>query len=72
MPSRTDFLVFELPSIIDQLADDFEAVTSVASPGSSLRVYVSAGIMVGLLAVYARLVNEVVEVVWLSIDQGER
>lgn len=72
VPSRTDFLMYELPAIIDQLADDLEVVTSPASPGSTLRVYVSAGIMVDFLAVYARLVNDVVEVVWLSIDQGGR
>lgn len=71
-PSRTDFLTYELPAVLDQLVDNYEQITAPASPDSTLRVYITAGILIPYIAIYTRLINDVIEVVWLSTDQDAR
>jgi hypothetical protein len=53
-PSVTDFIVHELPRVRDRLAEDFEANTTAAEQ-ADVRVYVSSGILVEVIAVYAAL-----------------
>jgi hypothetical protein len=67
-PSRTDFLVFEIPSIRDKLAEDYEAAT-LATDDPLVRVYVGGGRLVAGVAVYRTLASDgAVRAFWLSID----
>ena len=67
-PSRTDFLVFEIPSIRDKLAADYEAAT-LATDDPLVRVYVGGGRLVAGVAVYVTLAPDgAVRAFWLAID----
>ncbi len=67
-PSVTDFIVHELPRVRDRLSQDFEGNTAAADQ-PDVRVYVSSGILVEAIAVYAALDDDGnVEAFWLSIE----
>ena len=69
LPSATDFLLHELPSVIEKLATDFEASTFVVRQDPVVRAFVSAGVLVAYLVVYAILnEDDFVEVLHLEID----
>lgn len=69
-PSATDFLLHEMPTVIDRLAEDFEGSSSSAAGRDDLRVLVTGGVLVPFLAVYAVLVDDAIEVVYLEIEGG--
>ena len=68
-PSRSDFLAFELPPLVDLLAAEF-AERTVAVPGiPEVRVLVASGILVDRIAIYVReLGPESVEGLLLDLD----
>lgn len=67
-PSRTDFLLHDLPRIRDLLAVDFERNTLEIEDVPTLRVFIGAGVLVPRVAVYALLdVDDSVEVIGLTI-----
>lgn len=66
--SRTDFLAYVMPSIIDTLAADFEGSTIVWRPGATVRVRITPS-PAGIVTVYAALAGDVVSVVGVEIDQ---
>lgn len=69
-PSATDFLLHEVPTIVDLLADDFVGTTLAVEDAPPVRVLVTSGILVRVVAVYAHLrVDDVIEVIYLDIDQ---
>jgi hypothetical protein len=69
-PSVTDFIVHELPRIRDRLSEDFEGNTAAADQ-PDVRVYVSSGILVAGIAIYAALDNDGnVEAFWLSVESN--
>jgi hypothetical protein len=59
-PSVTDFLLFELPAIGDDLADDFEHWT-LPTDDPDVRVYIGKGVLVRAYAIYAIYVGEIIE-----------
>jgi hypothetical protein len=66
-PSATDFLLYELPRIRDQLAADFEGTTLPADE-PPVRVWVGSGVLVRHLAVYGYIDDDgAVEVIWLLL-----
>lgn len=70
-PSVTDFIVHELPRVRDQLAEDFDR-NSAATDEPGVRVYVSGGVLVHAIAVYAALNDGGnIEVFWLSVDWND-
>jgi hypothetical protein len=70
-PSATDFLLHEMPAIIDSLALAFEASTHPVADREDLRVLVSVGVLVGFVAVYAVLApDDAVEIIYLEIENG--
>lgn len=72
-PSTTDFLLHEIPSIIDRLADNYEDATLAIDGVADVRVLVAAGALVGYIAVYAVLAaDDAVEVIYLEIDDDAR
>lgn len=70
-PSTTDFLLHEIPAIIDHLAEDFDSVTLTVEGVPGVRVLVTAGILVPFIAVYAvAAVDGAVDIIHLDIDDG--
>lgn len=68
-PSVTDFLAFEAPRIRDRLAQDFDDIT-IATDDPDVRVYLTAGLFFGHIAVYVldRPSDQAVDVFWLTLD----
>lgn len=66
-PSVTDFLVFDLPAVRDDLARDFERRT-LPTEDPDVRGYTGTGVLVGAYAVYAALEGVAVEAFWITID----
>ena len=68
-PSATDFLMRELPAIIDRLATSYETSTLPMMGGSEIRVIIAAGVLVDYVAVYAVLADDdAVEVIYLELS----
>lgn len=69
-PSATDFLLHEIPAIIDRLAEDYIGSTLAVEEAAPVRVLITAGVLVPYVAVYATLrVDGIVEVMYLDIDR---
>jgi hypothetical protein len=68
-PSATDFLLHDLPPIIEALANGFDVVTTAIPHRKRVRVLISHGMLVGHLAVYVALdADGSVDVLYLDID----
>jgi hypothetical protein len=67
-PSATDFLLYDIPRIRDRLASDFEG-NALPTDDPDVRVYIGSGVLVTTVAVYAVSVRDVVEVIWLSVQE---
>jgi hypothetical protein len=71
--SATDFLLYDLPTIRDTLARDFEGTTTEIRGGGSLRVFVGTGTLVHAAALYCLLAeDDHVDVIGLELDLGDR
>lgn len=69
-PSTTDFLLHEIPPIIDRLAQDYETATTVVPSLTGVRVLLAAGFLVPHVSVYTTLAADgAVELIYLDIDQ---
>lgn len=69
-PSAADFLLLEMPLIIEKLATDYERST-VASPRVPTRTLVTTSLLVSAVAVHVELIADgTVEVFWLDLDLG--
>jgi hypothetical protein len=70
-PSTADFLLHEIPPLIDVLAIDFEARTLEVKDVPEVRVLIATGVLVANLALYAVLADDdAVEIIYLEIDDG--
>ena len=70
-PSATDFLLHEIPAVIDRFAVAFEESTTPFVAGSDIRVLITAGVFVNLMAVYAVIANDgAVEIIYLEIESS--
>ena len=70
-PSATDFLLHEIPAVIDRFAVAFEESTTPFVAGSYIRVLITAGVFVNLMAVYAVIANDgAVEIIYLEIESS--
>jgi hypothetical protein len=68
-PSVTDFLAFELPSLRDRLATDYEGST-IATVDPDVRVLVASGVFVRTMALYTALdVSGIVAVFWIAFGE---
>lgn len=69
-PSATDFLLHEVPTVVDLLAEDYVGTTLPVEDAPPVRVLITNGVLAPFIAVYAYLrVDDVVEVIYLDIDQ---
>lgn len=71
-PSPADFLLHDIPAVIDRLAESYESSTVPIVAGSAIRVLITSGHLVEFMAVYAVLgVDEVVEIICLEIGTAD-
>ncbi len=69
VPSSTDFLLHEIPPIIDRLAGNYESVTLVVPEAPEVRVHLTTGALVPYMAIYTVLATDgAVEIIYLDID----
>jgi hypothetical protein len=70
-PSTVDFLLHEMPTIIDGLAQAYETVTAALTELSEVRVLITAGLLIPYIAVYAVIAaDDAIELIYLEIDNG--
>ncbi len=68
-PSVTDFLVLELPPIVERFATDFDGLPEVIEGFAGARLLIASGILVRGMVVYGLLVDDnTVELVDLDLD----
>lgn len=69
--STADFLLHEIPPLIDLLAVDYEAATVEVEGVRDVRVLIATGVLVGHLALYVVLADDdAVEIIYLEIDDA--
>jgi hypothetical protein len=68
-PSATDFLVIDLPEIVEAFAVSFDELPYLIESVRSARVYIGAGALVSGVAVYGiELTDGAVELIGVEID----
>jgi hypothetical protein len=68
-PSTADFLLHEMPTIIDRLAEGFEGSTLSVAAVPDVRVVIVAGVLIPYVAVYAVLApDDAVEIIYLDVE----
>lgn len=68
-PSATDFLVIDLPAIVERFATDFEGLPEFMEGVGVARVLVATGRLVRAVAVYGLLVaDDSVELIGIELD----
>ena len=68
-PSATDFLVIDLPAIVERFATDFEGLPEFMEGVGVARVLVATGRLVRVVAVYGLLVaDDSVELIGIELD----
>jgi hypothetical protein len=67
--SAADFLLHEMPNVIERLAVDFESATIPSGREPGVRVLIAAGLLVRFFGVYAAIVEDgSVEIFWLDVE----
>ena len=70
--STADFLLHEIPPLIDVLAADYEAATLEVTGVPEVRVLIATGVLVAHLALYVVLAPDgAVEIIYLEIDNAQ-
>ncbi len=68
-PSATDFLLHDMPRIIDRLADDFETATLPVDDEPRIRMLIASGSLVAFIVVYAAIAaDDAVEILSLELE----
>jgi hypothetical protein len=68
-PSATDFVVIELPAIIERFATDFERLPEVLDGAPSGRMLIVSGLLVRGFAVYGLLMaDSSIELIGVTLD----
>lgn len=69
--STADFLLHEIPPLIDLLAVEYEAATVEVEGVQDVRVLIATGVLVAHLALYVVLADDdAVEIIYLEIDDA--
>jgi len=68
-PSVTDFLLLDLPTVRDDLAEEYEART-LPTDDPDVRVYIGAGVLFRGFAIFVLLHDGAVEAFWINIDRS--
>jgi hypothetical protein len=68
-PSATDFLVIEVPAIVEQFATDFESLPEAVEGVAEARMVIGTGRLVRAFAVYGLLMgDDSIELIGIEID----
>lgn len=69
-PSATDFILHEMPRLIDRLAEDYEGSTLRLDEIPQIRMLITTGMMVPYIIIYATTAADgAIEVLYLELDQ---
>ena len=69
-PSATDFLLHDMPRIIDRLAADFEEATLPVDEEPRVRMLIASGSLVAFVVVYATIAADgAVEILELELER---
>ncbi len=69
--STADFLLHQMPPLIDLLAEDYEDATLDVPGVPHVRVLIASGVLVAYLAMYVVLADDdAVEIIYLEIDEA--
>jgi hypothetical protein len=69
-PSATDFVVIELPAVIERFATDFESLPEIIDGAPGGRMLIAPGLLVRAFAVYGLLVaGGSIDLVGITIEQ---
>ena len=69
-PSATDFVVIELPAVVERFASGFDALPELIEGTPAARVLVAPGLLVRAFAVYGVLTTDgLVELVGITIEE---
>ena len=70
MPSGADFLLHEMPKIIDALAEDYLGTTLPVEGVDDVRMLITSGIMVAFIVVYVVVAADGgIEIVSLELER---
>ena len=68
-PSATDFLVIELPAVVEQFATGFDSLPEAVEGVAEARMVIGTGLLVRAFAVYGLLMSDdSVELIGIEID----
>jgi hypothetical protein len=68
-PSATDFLILDLPPVVERFATDFEALPEIVEGYSAGRMLIARGQLVRAFAVYGLLMDDdSIELIGVEID----
>ena len=68
-PSATDFLVLDLPTVVERFATDFEGLPEIVDGYSSGRMLIARGKLVRTFAIYGLLMADgSIELIGVDID----
>jgi hypothetical protein len=68
-PSATDFLVIDVPPIVDRFASDFDALPEVVIGVPTARVLIATGRLVRAVAVYGLLrADDSIDLIGVELD----
>jgi hypothetical protein len=71
-PSATDFLVLDLPTVVERFATEFESLPEVADGFSAARFIIAPGVLVRAFAVYGLLLaGGSIDIIGLELDLGD-
>ena len=69
-PSATDFLVFELPAIVERFATDFEGLPEIVAGVSGGRMLIASGVLVRYFVVFGLLATDgAIDLIGFSHEQ---
>lgn len=69
-PSATDFIVLELPAVIERFGTDFESLPEVIDGVPGGRMLIAPGLLVRSFAVYGLLIADgSIDLVGITIEQ---
>jgi hypothetical protein len=70
-PSTADFLLHEIPPLIDVLAMDYDTTTLAVDGVPGVRVLIAAGVLVPYLALFTLVTSDgAIEIIYLEIDDA--
>ena len=68
-PSSTDFIVLELPAIVERFAADFDRLPEIVNGVPAARMLITSGVLVRAIAVFGLATSETtVDLIGLTVE----